>query len=196
VPLAVGNSWDYVDSAYYGPDSVGLDSTHIDVPGARTVVVGGDTQTVYLWNVRDRATGLPGALTLYVANRRDGEHTLGAARDTAEFLFGTLHVKHPGKRGERYVTHFLDLQPQGDGYAPVIDTVEIEIAVPDTTCVTPAGTFACTEYRGRRAGTLFARTWYAPGVGYLGSETTRDVAVNGLTRHDVFRKRLVSYTLH
>jgi hypothetical protein len=194
-PLAVGNAWIYVDSGYYGDDSIGIDSTRVDVLGTRRLAFDGDTQTAYLLNTRDRAAGKPGALTTYVQDRPDGEHTLGAARDTASFLFETLHVKHPGKRGERYVTFFPDLRLEGETWVPVLDTVEIEVAVPDTVCVVPAGTFACTEYRGRRAGVLFARTWYAPGVGYLGADTWRTLEVNGESRLATFHKRLAYYVL-
>ena len=196
VPLAAGNSWTYVDSALYRPDSVGIDSTRTDILGERVVTVNGSPRTVYLSNTRDRTTGLPGALTLYVRNGPDGEYTVGATRDSGEVLFETLHVKHPGKRGERYVTYFVDLRAVDGAWEPVLDTVEIEVAVPDTVCATPAGTFRCTEYRGRRAGVLFARTWYAPGVGYLGSDVSRTIDVDGETREVIFRKRLARYTLH
>jgi hypothetical protein len=61
---------------------------------------------------------------------------------------------------------------------------------------TPAGSFACTEYRGFRSGAMFARTWYAPGVGFLGSESARALEVDGETRQGVFRRRLASFVLN
>jgi hypothetical protein len=198
VPLASGNTWAYVDSAFFGPDSVRVDSTHIDILGERVVTLNGVAHTTYLWNVRDRATGEPGEITLFVRNGDDGEYTVGAARGGGEAFFETLHVKHPGKKGERYTTYFIDVGLEdGNGVrAPVLDTVEIEIAAVDTTCVTPAGTFHCSEYRGSRAGVEFARTWYAPGVGYLGSEVFRTLEIDGESRQVRFRKQLARYTLN
>ncbi|HEX2613688.1 MAG TPA: hypothetical protein VHO02_08850 [Fibrobacteria bacterium] len=194
-PFAVGNSWVYVDSGYYGGDSIRIDSTRIDVLGSRELVIGGDTRTAYLLNTWNRAAGTPGPLTTFVQDRPDGEHTLGAMRDTATFLFETLHVKHPAKRGERYITYFPDLRLEGDTWIPVLDTVEIEVGVRDTVCVMPAGTFTCNQYFGRRGGVLFARTWYAPGVGYLGADTWRMLEVNGEQRLVTFHKRLAYYVL-
>lgn len=193
VPLAVGNAWAYVDSAFYGGDSVTVDSTHIEIPGVREVSLGGKTRRVFLWNVRDRATGEPGALSLYVQNRGDGHYTVGASRDTAEFLFETLHVKYPAARGERYATRFLDLREENGTWVPVIDTLEIEVVAPDTLCATPAGTFRCAHYRGWRGETVHADAYYAPGIGYLGSDLALELEVNGETRTVLFRKRLARY---
>jgi hypothetical protein len=196
VPLAIGNTWAYVDSAYVGSDSVTVDSTRIDVTGMRTVTVGGMERTVYVWNVRDRATGQPGALSLWLRDAADGNYTVGAVQDTASFLFETLHVKYPAVRGERYPTQFLSFRADGGALIPVVDTVEIEVVNLDTTCVTPAGSFACVHYRGRDSGILFADAYYAPGIGFLGSESRDTVPVNGTLRPRLFTRRLAAYTLH
>lgn len=196
VPLAAGNTWAYVDSAYYGGDSITLDSTHIDVTGTRPVALSGGLQTVYLWNIRNRATGLPGALTLWLQNRADGNYTVGAEQDTASFVFETRHVKYPAVTGERYGTFFLSFRAEEGGLVPAIDTIETEVVNADSVCTVPAGTFRCVHYRGwRPGGILHADAWYAPGVGFLGSKAVRTTNVNGTDRQVAFIRRLASYTL-
>lgn len=189
-----------MDSAYFGGDSVSAESTSIAITGTRTVSLAGKSRTVYLWNVRT-PEGQPGAVTLWLQNRRDGNHTVGAQQDTASFAFETLHLKYPAKAGDRYPTYFLSFRTETAGgqatLVPVLDTLEIEVVNPDSTCVLPAGTFPCVHYRGwKPAGVLFADTYYAPGVGFLGSTLLRTIAVNGADREVTIVRRLVSYSLN
>src|SRR5690606_17776908 len=73
----------------------------------------------------------------------------------------------------------------------------IEVVSPDTTCRVPAGTFSCVHYRARRPdGSVFADTWYAAGVGQVGSETLREARVGDSTRTLRRVKRLVARSLH
>ena len=86
--------------------------------------------------------------------------------------------------------------------SPILDTIEIEVMNADTTCRVPAGTFACVHYRGRRLdGGVYADTWYAPGVGYLGSELLRqetflDSSATPRARATRRVKKLTSYSLN
>jgi hypothetical protein len=196
-PLAVGNTWSYIDSTYHGDDSVTLDSTHMTVTGTRLVVLAAGEQTVYLLNVRDRNTGLPSAYTQWVQDRADGQYNVGAEQEGTSFVFETLHLKHPAENGERYPTHFLDFRREGDSLVPVLDTLEIEVVDTRHACVAPAGTFRCVKYRGwRPGGALHATGYYAPGVGFVGSEVVRTVGVNGDMREVKYHRRLASFTLH
>lgn len=202
IPLATGNTWDYRDSvviATPGGDSLAFDSLRVSITGTREVILPEGRRTVFLWNVHDRATGLPGALQLRVLNRADGNHTVGAEEGNTAFLLAadepTLHVRHPAATGERYPALFLAFRDSAGQRVPVRDTVEIEVAHADTTCTVPAGTFACVHYRGRRNGEVFADSWYAPGIGWLGARTIRtdstDAGTRTLTTHRVLR----AYTL-
>ncbi len=195
IPLFEGNSWAYVDSAYFGDDSVSTDSTHIVIAGSRQVTLGGKSQTVFLWNVRNAAHE-PGAVTLWLQNRRRGNYTVGAEQDTATFAFETLHVKYPAHKGERYPTYFLGFRTENSVFLPALDTLEIEVVNSDSLCRVPAGTFTCLHYRGwKPGGVLFADTWYAPGWGYLGSQQVRVLAVNGVDRSVTIVRRLARYTI-
>jgi hypothetical protein len=194
-PLATGNTWAYVDSAYFGGDSVSTDSTHLDVIGTRTVAFPTGEQSVYLLNAR-AASGQPGAMSTWVQNRRDGNHTIGAQQGNATFQHDILHIKYPAESGELYTTYFYSFRTEGDSLIPVIDTLQIEVVNADTTCTVPAGTFSCVHYRGwKPVGVLFADTYYAPGVGYLGSTQLRTIAVNGIDREVRIVRRLASYVL-
>jgi hypothetical protein len=200
LPLATGNTWSYVDSTFHGTDSVTLDSTRVSITGTRRVTLAGGLRTVHLWNVHDQATSLPGALNLWLQNRADGNHTVGAQQDTASFAFEALHVKYPATAGERYPIYFLFFRAGGsdDGASliPVIDTLEAEVVSIAETCITPAGTFACVHYRGWRPGNvLHADSWYAPGIGWLGSETVREDVVNSQTRTVRTRRVLKAFSL-
>jgi hypothetical protein len=197
VPLAVGNSWIYVDSAYYGGDSVTVDSSILAITGKRAVTFMGQQDTIHLMNALRRLDEAPRSAFEYVMNGAHGLYTRGYAQDTAEILDNVLHVKHPATAGERYPTRFLGFATVNGALIPLIDTVEIEVVNPDTTCAVPAGTFPCVQYRGwRPGGVLHATAYYAPGIGFVGSEIVRTREVNGAPREVVFTRRLASYTLH
>jgi hypothetical protein len=200
LPLAAGNTWDYTDSIYDGDEPLRLDSLRVSITGTRRATIAGRERTVYLWNVHEQAGNTPGALSLWLENRANGNYTLGAQQETASFAFETLHLKYPAAAGDRYPLHFLSFQvEETDGdprLAPLIDTLEAEVVSVSETCVTPAGTFACVHYRGwRPGGVLHADSWYAPGVGWLGSETTRALSDGGTPRTVRIRRVLRSYVL-
>lgn len=207
IPLAVGNTWAYIDSVYENGALARLDSGRVSITGTRTVNLAAGPRRVHLWNVH-RADGSPGALSLWLENRPDGNYTVGAQQDTAAFAFETLHVKYPASPGERHPLHFLSFRSEGDAgdarLVPVIDTLETLVVSISETCATPAGTFACIHYRGLRGDEVFADSWYAPGVGWVGSETVRtlppagtDSAQNpGASLTVRTRRVLRAYTLH
>jgi hypothetical protein len=196
VPLAVGNTWHYVDSAHFGNDSVSVDSSRNAITGTRVISPGGKAQTVYLLNSLDPVTGQPRAGSAYLQDRSDGNYTMGAAQDGAEFLTEVLHLEHPAQEGHRYPTWFVSFRAENGALVPVIDTLEIEVVDADLTCSVPAGTFACVKYRGWRDTVLHATAYYAPGVGYLGSEQIRTIEVNGTPREILITSRLRAFTLH
>jgi len=204
IPLAVGNTWNYTDSIY--DDTAGgaparLDSLRIRVMDTLTVSVSGIARRAYLWNVHEQTGNMPGALSLWLENRANGNYTLGAQQDSASFTFETLHLKHPAAAGDRYPLHFLSFTAADTGNGPqlipVVDTLEALVVSVDETCVVPAGTFRCVHYRGLRPGNVVhADSWYAPGVGWLGSETFRDIVDMTGTRTVRVRRVLRSYTLY
>lgn len=199
LPLATGNTWAYLDSVYENGALARLDSGRVSITGTRTVHLAAGPRRVHLWNVH-RADGTPGALSLWLENRADGNHTVGAQQDTASFVFETLHVKYPAAPGERYPIHFLSFHAVGDGtearLAPVIDTLGAVVVSASETCATPAGTFPCVHYRGLRGDSVFADTWYAPGVGWVGSETVRTHHDTGTPVTVRTRRILCTYTLY
>src|SRR5690606_15299903 len=132
-------------------------------------------------------------LNLLVENRADGHYTVGAEQDTARFTRETLHVKYPAMAGERYATAFLSFRDSAGHLLPALDEVEIEVVRTDTTCTVPAGTFDCIHYRGRRAGMVFADSWYAPGIGWLGSLAVRRDTLDGIPRDITARRVLRAY---
>jgi hypothetical protein len=200
LPLAVGNTWNYIDSIYEGDAMLRLDSLRVSITGTRTVTASSGLQTVYLWNVHN-AQSMPSALQLWLQNRADGNHTVGAEQESASFVDESMHVKYPATASERYPIHFLSFTSEGTGdgarLVPVIDTLEGEVVSVSQTCVTPAGVFACVHYRGWRPGNvLHADSWYAPGVGWLGSETTR-LRIDGVDTTTVRVRRLLkSFALY
>jgi hypothetical protein len=195
LPLAEGNTWSYVDSAYFSEDSITTDSTHLAVTGTRVVTIAGSPQTVYLWTVRNAAYQ-PAPVTLWLQNRSTGNFTVGAQQDSASFAYETLHVKYPATTGEVYTTHFLSFRSEADSLVPALDTVSIEVVNADSVCAVPAGVFECVHYRGRRLdGSILADGYYAPLVGFLGSASTRTIAVNGVDRKVRIVRRLASYVL-
>lgn len=207
IPLASGNVWDYTDSIYddtAGSTPARFDSLRVSITGTRTVSVGGSTRTAYLWNVHEQTNNTPSLLSLWLENRTDGNYTLGAQQETASFAFETLHLKYPATAGDRYPLHFLSFTTADTGNGlqliPLVDTLEADVVSVNETCVVPAGTFACVHYRGLRPGNVvYADTWYAPGVGWLGSETFRDVvdlSTTTGTRTVRVRRVLRSYTLN
>jgi hypothetical protein len=201
VPLAVGNTWDYTDSIYEGDAPVRLDSLRVSIAGSRRVNIGGVNQKVFLWNVHEQTGNTPSPLSVWMQNRQSGNYTMGAQQDTASFSFETLHLKYPSLAGERYPIHFLSFTTTGADsslrYIPVIDTLEALVVNPSDTCITPAGTFPCVHYRGLRpGGIIHADSWYAPGIGWLGSETFRDVFDGTEIVMVRVRRVLRSYSLH
>lgn len=204
VPLVVGNTWTYRDSTIYVPTEGGTDSVVIDsalraITGTRTVMHEGRTEIVYLENAVRRPEDAPRAVFTYVAHGPLGLYTRGYATGDLAVFDDVLHVKYPATTGERYPTWFVSLRPGDSAGSPPVrlrDTLEIEVVNADTTCIVPAGTFACLHYRGWRPGAiLHADAFYAPGVGYLGSITRRTLSVDGRAYEVTSTRRLSSYTL-
>jgi hypothetical protein len=191
VPLAVGNAWTYAESTFQDGLLTETWSSETSITGKR-VLEGGPT--VFVQNTRNRFTLDPGTYSAYVNNVGASHYTYGAEEHGVSVRHETLHVKWPAKRGERYFTQFVGVDTLNA--EPVLDTLEIEVVTPDTTCATLAGTFACVHYRGYRGGSVYADTWYAPGVGYLGSEIRRFAQRNGALQESRHVKKLASYTLY
>ena len=197
VPLAVGNTWVYVDSVFYRPDSVGTGSTEVNIVGKRSVANGSDSVTVYLLNVKNIFSGNPGPLNVYVRNVGHSNYTYGAEETGASFIDVSQHLRWPAKKGDEYFTHFVGFKTENGNRVPALDTIKVVVVNPDTTCSAPAGTFKCIHYQGYRLdGTLLADTYYAPGIGSLASESSRLILVNDSVRSVRSVKKLVSYTLH
>lgn len=192
VPLAVDNAWTYAESTFKDGALAETWSSETGITAKRTLE---DGAVVFLQNTRNRFTGAPGAYSAYVNNVGASNYTYGAEENGVSVRHETLHVKWPAERGERYFTRFVGVDAAMGG--PTLDTVEIEVVNPDTACAMPAGTFACVHYRGYRLdGSVYADTWYAPGVGYLGSEIRRTLLRDGRLEESRHVKRLTSYILH
>ena len=196
-PLAMGNTWVYVDSAIYGPDSVVTGTSEVNIVGTRNVWTGGDSQTVFQLNVKNVSTGQPGPVNVYVRNIGHTNYTYGAEEAGNTFVDITPHLRWPAKAGDHYFTHFVGFATVNGNRVPALDTIQIVVVNPDTLCTVPAGAFACVHYRGYRLdGTLHADAFYAPGVGNLGNELTRTILVEDSLRVVRYVKKLVSFTLH
>lgn len=200
LPLAVGNTWSYVDTVYYrgggAPDSIVVDSFFQGITGTRAVALAAGTSTAYLSRALDPATRQPFGPATWLQDRADGNHTVGIEQGEATFTFETLHVKYPAVDGERYPTHFLEFRDDGGTLVPLVDTVEIEVVDTRHACTVPAGTFACVKYRGwRPGGVLHATGYYAPGTGFLNSETVRTEIHDGTERTVTRVRRLTAYAL-
>lgn len=196
VPLAVGNTWTYVDSIFHDGVFAGEDSARTVITEKRVLTLAGEPRTVHLSRSADPVTGEESSTALYVQNLPDGNHTVGIARDTVEFLFPSLHVQFPTETGNRYPVHFLELREEDGELVPFVDTLETEVADARASCETPAGNFECIEYRARRpGGVLHARAWYAPGVGFVESETVRTQNVGGSEREVTRTRKLRTYML-
>ena len=197
VPLAVGNTWIYVDSAVYGPDSVVTGSSEANIVGTRTLAVGADSVTVFLLNAKNPLDGQPGPQNTYVRTLGHSNYTYGAEEAGAAFVDITPHVRWPAKAGESNFTHFVGFRTVDGNRLPALDTINILVVNPDTACIVPAGTFRCVHYQGYRLdGTLFADAWYAPGIGSLGNELRRTILVGDSLRTVRFVKKLTAYALH
>jgi hypothetical protein len=201
VPLAVGNTWVYVDSTVFSPDSVITNTSEVNVIGTRRVVApgsgGADSVTVFLGNTKNVGTGQPGTVSLYWRTVGHSHYTYGAEETGAAFMDITPHVIWPAKAGDTHLTHFTGFQTVNGNRVPALDTIEIRMINPDTVCVVPAGTFACVHLQGYRlSGTLFADAYYAPGVGNLGNEQRSSVLIGDSLRTVRVVKKLTSYTLH
>jgi len=202
VPLAVGNTWIYLDSTRTqtdGPDSIATDSSLLAIIGTRIVTYEGVTDTVFLENALRRPSETPSARFTYVRNGPHGYYTHGYADGSAEVFDKVLHVKYPAVTGERYPTWFVSLRP-GDsvGAAPVRvrDSLEIEVVNADTVCNVPAGRIRCIHYRGWRPGpVLHADAYYAPGLGFVGSIVTRTHVIGGADRTVTTLRWLAAYSL-
>ena len=200
-PLAVGNTWVYVDSAYYGNDSITVSTSETSILGKRAVVLEGKTDTVFLSN-NHAVGGAPGAISTYVRNFGHSNYNCGAewiqaAGDTARVTGTVLHLEYPTTDGRRYKTHFFGFRTEGTQTLATVDTLEIEVVSARHTCTVPAGRFPCVQYRGYRPdGSLFATAYHAPGVGYLGYEILDTLLVGNALREVRYTKRLTSFTLH
>jgi hypothetical protein len=195
-PLAVGNTWVYVDSAYYGGDSIVVSTGETSILGTREVLIEGEAHTVFLSNSH-AVGGPPAPISTYVKNIGHSNYTFGAERDTARVVGKVLHVEYPTRKGRRYPTYFYSFAEREGNLVPIVDTIEIEVVDPRHTCVVPAGTFSCVQFRGYYSnGDLFATAYHAPGVGPLGSEIVRTQLVGDTLREARFVRRLVSFTLH
>jgi hypothetical protein len=192
VPLALDNAWTYAESTFQDGVLTETWSSETSITAKRALEGG---PTVFVQNTRNRFTLAPGPYSVYVNNVGASHYTYGAEEHGVSVRHETLHLKWPAKRGERYLTQFVGVDTLSA--EPVLDTLEIEVVNPDTACATLAGTFACVHYRGYRLdGSVYADTWYAPGVGYLGSEVRRFVQRDGGLRESRHVKKLTSYTLH
>lgn len=195
-PLAVGNTWVYVDSAYYGDDSVVVSTGENSILGTREVQVEGETHTVFLSNGH-AVGGPPSPVSTYVKNVGHSNYSFGAEQDTARVVGKVLHLEYPTRKGRRYPTYFYGFAEREGRLVPVVDTIQIEVVDPRHACVVPAGAFPCVQFRGYFPnGDLFATAYHAPGVGPLGSEIVRTQLVGDALREVRFVRRLVSYTLH
>jgi hypothetical protein len=195
-PLAVGNTWVYVDSVYYGDDSVVVSTAETSILGTRDVTVEGEKHTVFLSNGH-AVGGPPSPFSAYVKNIGHGNYNFGGEQDTARVLGKVLHLEYPTRKGRRYPTYFYSFTLSEGNLVPVVDTIHIEVVDPDHTCTVPAGTFACVQYRGYFPnGDLFATAYHAPGVGPLGSEIVRAQLVGDSLREVRSIRRLVSFILH
>jgi hypothetical protein len=195
-PMAVGNTWVYVDSVYYGGDSVTVSTAESSILGTREVTIAGKPETVFLAN--DHAVGgPPSAFSAYIRTFGHSNYNCGAELDTARVTGKVLHLEYPTRKGRRYPTWFYGFAARDGRLLPVLDTIEIEVADPAHVCSVPAGVFSCVKYRGYFPdGSLFATAYHAPGVGSLGSEITRMQLVGDSLREVRSVRRLVSFTLH
>jgi hypothetical protein len=167
-------------------------TTETFIAGTRTLENG---KTVFRMNTRNRFTGEPSPAYVFTANAGASNYTHGAEENGVSVLHEVLHVKWPARTGERYLTRFVGVDTITA--QAILDTLEIEVVNAAGTCATGAGSFACVHYRGRRLdGSVFADTWYAPGVGYLGSEILRTSIANDTTREWRHVKKLSAYILH
>ena len=192
VPLAVDNAWSYAESTFKDDVLADAWTTETSILAARALA---DGPRVFVLNTRNRFTGAPGTFSTYVNNVGASNYVQGAEEGGVSVRHEALHVKWPAKQGERYFTHFVGVDTVNA--EAVLDTVEIEVLNADTVCATPAGAFACVHYRGYRLdGSVHADTWYAPGVGHVGTEILRSVFRDGRLETTRHVKRLTSYTLH
>jgi hypothetical protein len=195
-PLALGNTWIYVDSNYYGNDSITTSWTETSIIGTKEVTLDGSPQTVFLANSHEVGAA-PAAFSNYVLNVGQSNYNCGAELETARVTGKSLHLEYPTQNGRRYATTFYNFTVAMGVLLPALDTIDIEVIETRGTCTVPAGTFACVHYRGfRRDGTVYADAFHAPGVGYLGFEITRRAPVEDSLREIRSVRRLVSYTLH
>ena len=200
-PLATGNTWVYVDSALYGPDSVVTGTSEVNIVGTRRLALteagGPDSTTVFLLNVKNISTGQPGPVNVYVRNMKHSNYTYGAEETGSAFVDITEHLRWPAQAGDQYITHFVGFTTVNGNRVPARDTIRIIVVNPDTVCTVPAGSFACIHYQGYRLdGALHADAYYAPGVGNLGNELTRTILVGDSLRVVRYVKKLVSFVLH
>lgn len=198
VPLQVGNTWTYVDTVFYGPDSLETDSSQVTVSEAKVVHFENEDHLVYLKHQKNPATGVSSALKEYDKVDQHSLYTYGAEQDTVQVLDKSLHVQYPTQKGNRYQTHFLGFAPMDGTLKPVIDTVDITVLNTDTLWSGPAGTFShCIHYMGKRVrGNWSAHAFYAPGIGYLGAETSDSNLVDGKWQTVLSKSALKSYSLY
>jgi len=195
-PLAIGNTWTYVDSTRYTPDSVVTGSHEVTIPGTRELVIEGKPVTAF--RVNNHEVGGPlSSLSTYVINIGHSNYNLGAELDTAQVTGKALHLEYPTAAGRRYPTVFFGFRAEGSAWIPTRDTITIEAVDPHHSCTTPAGTFPCVVFRGYNPdGSLFATAYHAPGIGYLGYDIARTERVGDSLREVTYTRRLTSYTLH
>lgn len=184
-PLAVGNTWTYVDSVWQGGSPTTFSSS-VCITGDTIITVDLTDYELYRWVHYDSMN--QEETTLLVRNESSGLWEMGIACPTDTLIYRQLNAMYPAE---------LDYTWTKAWYRCAMDQImglppgTARCLAVDSLYTTPAGTFSCHLYHEQYDVIIFGLydiyTFYAPNVGLVATEVQTDMVA--------WKSVLSSYTL-
>lgn len=188
VPFAVGNRWTYVDSTFNRSNGAFLatDSTRWDVTRHELLDVSGRVYDAWDYTRVNPVTGVADTASLVLGTVPNGLYLYGGRSPRSLYLPGRrLLYRYPANLNDSWVVNELTF----DGANWIFSSDSIyQCSAPATTFDSPRlGNVACTEYNHgyyffyandpNHSHRFDRRSYYKPGVGYLGMVEVLDGVV-------------------
>lgn len=176
MPLAIGNSWKFVDSLFNIDGSKETYTFSWRVSGLERILAGSDSIDVHIVELGPSYAGI-----MYLRAESDGlcGYSSGENSSPGHYNLRTILVKYPITVGDSFVGDHGDYKDRHTCLSV------------DTLLVTPVGQFRCIMVRNNPGGTWYTDIFYRPGVGKMG-EIAYDLTRPPLVR---YKRWLVSYTV-
>lgn len=191
MPLKVGNSWTFIDSAFTDIGNfVRADTTKLKIIDKTNISYQGKIIEAYYWNWIDMSNGQPFEISSLCANDNDGFHFYGGRYLDSNIVLGKfLFLKFPTAVGEIWTN--LELSFRSDSLFYIADTNIVTCISLNEKLEAGQDTIDCYVFTFQKSYSNEIDDHYlyfAKNIGYIGYI----IKVNGIIR---YKKSLISRQL-